>query len=473
MKKALKRILAYVLCAMLLQGSVQAKETWTGKEEYRFIQDLVSFIEENAKFPAERAVLLDKALEAKLVRPEEGFNGMVDAIMRSLDEHSSYLSAQDYAALREETLEGAFCGIGVTISMARGSCVVISALPDSPAQRAGILPGDILIAIDGENVENEAFEIIRSKIRGEQNTVVEIGVRRGKETLSFSVVRTLLKSETVEYKKMGSIGYMQITSFSANTSQEVEEGLSYFRWEGVQNLILDLRDNPGGEMQAALDVCRQFVPKGVIMRVEYANSDEDTLYYNEKSPAEKWNLVVLVNEGSASAAELLAGAIQDTKSGHLIGRTTFGKGTVQTILPIVTGGAIRLTVAEYKTARGRAVHHKGIEPDTVVKNSKSVTDTSYMVPMAYETAWKEGDSGEGVLAIEQRLAFWKYIEEADRELDKKTAEALCIYQAQNGLPVTGTADLYTQISLTSADYEQPMERDDQMAAALEYFNEKD
>lgn len=444
----------------------------TGAEEYVFLQDLIGFINENAKFPAPKADMLDAALCTHLTRPETGFNGMVEAVMETLDEHSSYLSADTYEAFQEETIEGEFTGIGVTISQTGEALVVISAIADSPAEKAGILPGDILIRVDGVNIENEEFEAVRNRIRGPENTTVEVTVRRGSAELSFTVLRTKLSLGSVAYEKRGGTGYLQLTNFTGTTSEEVKEALSYFNAEGVRDLILDLRNNPGGELGAALDVCRQFVPKGVIMRVEYANHKNNILYYNEEDPAYQFNLVVLINEGSASAAELLAGAILDTGSGYLIGTNTFGKGTVQTIVPITTGGALRLTVAEYKTAGGRAIHHRGIEPDLTVRNKKERVDTSYMVPMAFETEWKMGDESEGVLAIEQRLSFWGYIDEADEILDAETEAALRLFQAQNRLEITGTADIYTQIRLSGADYDAPIEKDNQLEKALEYFNEE-
>ncbi len=473
MKKKLGRIVSLLLCVLFLEGSVLAeKPAMTGAEEYMFLQDLISFINENAKFPAPKADMLDAALCTRLTRPETGFNGMVEAVMETLDEHSSDMTEETYTAFQEETIEGEFTGIGVTISQTEKALVVISAIADSPAEKAGILPGDILTKVDGVSIENEEFEAVRNKIRGPENTTVEITVRRGKTELSFTVLRTKLSLGSVTYEKLGTTGYLQLSNFTGTTSEEVRKALSYFDAEGTRNLILDLRNNPGGELGAALDVCRQFVPKGVIMRVEYANNKNNTLYYNETDPEYHFNLVVLINEGSASAAELLAGAILDTDSGYLIGTNTFGKGTVQTIIPITTGGALRLTVAEYKTAGGRAIHHKGIAPDLIVRNKKERIDTSYMAPMAFETEWKKGDESEGVLAIEQRLSFWGYIDEADRILDAETEAALRLFQAQNRLEITGNADIYTQIRLSGADYDAPVETDNQLEKALEYFNEE-
>ena len=456
---------------ILLTGNAAAMEL-SGAQEYRLIHELVDFITENAKFPKPEDVLLDEAFKARLIEPEKGFNGMVEAVMDSLDEHSSYMTETTYNSFMEETVDGAFCGVGVTISITENAFVVVSTLPGSPAEKAGILSGDVLTHVDGVNIEEEEFEAVRAKIRGPEGTTVQITVKRGREEKNFTVLRAMVQTETTEYEVMDKIGYLRLFSFSAKSGEEVETALTHFEKEGVKNVILDLRNNPGGELGAALDICRQFVPKGVIMRVEFADASQNTLYYNETDNKGRFNLAVLVNGGSASASELLAGAIQDTASGYIIGTETFGKGTVQTLLPIISGGAVRLTVAEYKTAGGRAIHHKGITPDLVLENRKEPQDVSYMVPLVFETEWKEGDVSEGVLAVEQRLAFWGYLAQADETLDGESAAALRLFQAQNGLSVTGTADVYTQIRLDDADYSLPVEKDDQLEAALEYFYEE-
>ncbi len=465
-KRLFVLLLSFVCLFTLPVGAIELD----GRMQYVFIHDLVDFIEENAKFPEDKNVLLDNALYARLTNPEAGFNGMVEAVMASLDEHSGYMTEETYNAFIEDSVSGAFSGIGVTLSNTKKGLVVISAFPGSPADKAGIETGDILIAVDGEDIRGMEFQAARGKITGPEGTTVQITVQRGEKILTLTVMRAVVEMTTVAYEIIEGIGHLVIASFNETTAEDVAAALAHFEKEGVRDVILDLRDNPGGEMHAALDICRQLTPRGVILRVEYAK--ENQLYYNETDNSGRFNLAVLVNEGSASAAEILAGAIQDTNSGVLIGTPTFGKGTVQTLLPVISGGGIRLTIAEYKTAGGRAVHHVGLMPDRYVKNTEKVVDTSYMVSLEMETAWKAGDTGQGVLAVEERLAFWNYMEEADTVADAETEAALRLFQAQNGLEVTGVADLYTQIRLNDADYDLPVEQDDQLRAAMEYLHEK-
>lgn len=469
MKNSIKRILTILCCLILWSSSANAAIRITGEQEYVFIHDLVDLVSDTAKFPVAEEILLDAAFKARLVTPEKGFNGMIEAVMDCLDEHSGYMTEETYRSFMENTISGKFSGIGINISIEGNTFVVLSPIKGSPAEKAGILGGDILVAVDDVNIENEEFQAVKQRITGEVGTTVKITVRRGKALLSFTVVRAIVETETVLYEVRDGIGYIELTTFNQSSAEKVKEATEYFQKEGIRDLIVDLRNNPGGEMQSALDICRLFTPKGVIMRVEYANSRKNELYYNEQNNRGKFNLVVLINGGSASASELFAAAVQDTASGTIIGTTSFGKGTVQTVLPIVTGGGIRLTVAEYKTAGGRALHKKGVVPDIVVENKKEIPDTSYMVPMEMSTTWQAGDTGTGVLALEQRLAFWGYMEEADEVADAKTTSAILLFQAHNNLPTTGTADIYTQLRLNDVSYEVPVEIDHQILAAMEFL----
>ena len=470
MKKMCRRILSVALTLLLLSSSVCALEL-TGAEEYAFMHDLVDFISENAKFPKSEAELLDVAFRERLTNPSSGFNGMVAAVMGSLDEHSSYMDEETYKTLIDKSVVGSFTGIGVSIIENHGDVVVVSAFPGSPAEAAGILTGDILIAVDDENLEGRGMDAIKEKIVGKEGTSVKVTVRRGEEELSFTMVRAALGSEPVTYEIMDGVGYLRFTSFNPKVTEDVGAAVAFFEKEGVEDVIIDIRDNSGGELNSALDISRMFTPKGVIMRVEYGNPDYNQLYYNEENNRGRFNLVVLVNGGSASASELFAGAVQDTSSGTIIGTKTFGKGTVQTVRRIITGGGIRLTVAEYKTAGGRAVHHEGVMPDVYVENTKTPQDFSDMLPMDFVAEWKKGDSGEGILAIEQRLAFLGFMEEADTVYDAATEAALRAFQVHTDLTVTGNADIYTQIELNAIDYTAPVENDDQLARALEFLHE--
>lgn len=468
MKKSIKRVLALLCTVLLFAVPAQAIEI-TGEQEYIFIHDLVDFVCDNAKFPVPKEELLDEALRARLVNPEAGFNGMIKAVMDSLDEHSGYMEEATYRSFLQDTVSGEFSGIGVNISITGDAYVIMSPIPGSPAEKAGLSAGDVLVAVDDVNIEAEEFEAVKARITGPVGTTVKITVRRGAELLHFTVARAMVEVETVHFEDMDGIGYLQLTNFTRSAVEDVEAAITYFENAGIQDVIIDLRNNPGGELNAALDICRLFTPKGVIMRVEYADSALNELYYNENDNSGKFNLAVLVNGGSASASEVFTGAIQDTNMGVVIGTQSFGKGTVQTVLPIITGGGIRLTVAEYKTAGGRSIHHKGITPDIIVENTTEIPDTSYMIPLDLSGTVSEGDTGEGVLALEQRLEFWGYMEEADSIADAQTAAALRLFQAQNSLPVTGTADVYTLIRLNDVNYAVPVEVDDQLAAALEFL----
>lgn len=469
MKRGIKRILI-LLCILLPFCMAVCAESMPGAFEYRVIHEMAKYIADNYKFGIDENTLIDAALYTKLTNPEGGFEAVAADMMNRLDEHSSYMTAETWKTFMEHSIAGSFAGIGVNISITTKEYVIVSTIPGSPAEAAGIMPGDILVSVDDVNVEGMEFTALRNKISGTIGTMVTVGVKRGASVLHFTVQRQQIEENIVRHEVRDNVGYIKMTNFALTAVPEVEKALEEFSALGIKDIIIDLRDNPGGDLNVALAMCRFFTPKGVIMRIEYAQNKNHELMYNEKDASGKYNLAVLVNEGSASASELFAGTIQDTNSGEIIGTKTFGKGTMQEIRKILTGGAMRLTIAEYKTASGRGVHHVGITPDRVVENTWSVRDTSYMKNMELTKTIKEGDSGEGVLALEQRLAFWGYMENADETADAETTKALRVFQARSSLPVTGEADIYTQMRLNDADYEVRFENDDQLAAAMEYFH---
>lgn len=469
MQKTGKRIFALCMIFILFVFPCQAAES--GELYYSYIHEFADYLCEDAKFPAEKSVLIDAALKANLTRSEDGLEGMLTEMVNCLDEHSSYMTAEELEAFMEQTVNGEFVGIGIVMSTFNDSSIIISTLPDSPAEGAGIMPGDILIAVDGQSLQGLSTDAVQDLIRGEAGTQVTVTLQRGTTQLELTMERALVADQAVSYSIEDGIGYLLLENFSMVTVPMVEEALDAFAAANVTNVILDLRNNLGGVVDVALDICRMFTPRGAIMRVEYANAEKNEVYYNETNAKGKYRLAVLVNGATASAAELLAGSIMDTKSGVIIGENTYGKGTMQNIRMLATGGALRLTIAEYKTAGGRSVHHTGIKPNILVENTYEIPDISYMQELKLNCPWKEGDTDQGVLALEERLVFLGYLEKADTVFAADTAAAVRMYQAINDLPVTGVADIYTQIRLDNADYETPRLRDNQLEKAKEYLHE--
>ncbi len=298
-------------------------------------------------------------------------NGLYKGLMEGLsDPYSVYYTEDEYNELTEDS-EGVFEGIGAYLTQNPESKVVTITrpIPGSPAEKAGLLTGDILVEVDHENVEGEDLNITVAKIRGKSGTKVNIGVRReGRDgVIRYDIVRAKVESLTVDSKMLdNSIGYIQINEFDDVTSSQFIKAFDELKREEMQGLIIDLRDNPGGSVKTCVEIADELLPEGMIVyteekdgtRDEYTSSGEN--YYDGP-------LVLLVNGNSASAAEILTGAVKDYGIGTILGTTTYGKGIVQRILPLGDGTGVKLTIANYFTPNGENIHGVGIEPDEVLE----------------------------------------------------------------------------------------------------------
>ena len=283
------------------------------------------------------------------------------------DPYSSYLDNQDFEALSTMT-EGYFGGVGMVMGLRKDNqFVVVSPIEDTPAYKAGIKAGDILLKIDGEDLSGQSLNEVVKKIRGQDGSQVTLTLKRGsEEAKDITVTRSDIKLKSVYGRMDGDgIGYIRVTNFNEDTDKDFGEKLQQLRNQGMKALVLDLRDNPGGLLESGVGVARYLVPKGPIVSV----TDKDGNTQTESSSLEKvdFPLAVLVNHGTASAAEIVSGAIQDTGSGKLFGVKTYGKGVVQNIFLLSNQTAVKLTVARYYTPSGRSIDKVGITPDEVVE----------------------------------------------------------------------------------------------------------
>lgn len=296
----------------------------------------------------------------------------------SLDPHSEFLDPQDYQELEDDT-EGQFGGLGLVVEQKNGYVTVIAPMDDSPGFRAGLRPGDRVIKIDDKNSEKMSLEDAVRLLRGEPGTKVTVTIARPStgETKVFTVNRAIIVTDMVKDingKKEfplgpNGIGYVRITEFGDNTGDELQEALTKLKSEGMKGLILDLRGNPGGLLDEAVDVCQKFLPRGqLIVSTEGRDSRENSVKRAEGKGDELKGepIVILVNFGSASAAEIVTGCMQDLHRAVILGEKTFGKGSVQSIFPLDDGSALKLTTAKYYTPSHRVIHEHGIAPDIFV-----------------------------------------------------------------------------------------------------------
>ncbi len=294
---------------------------------------------------------------------EGAIKGMVNALG---DPYSVYLDEESFKSLVTST-EGHFGGIGVVIGMKDNNFVVIAPLKGTPGDRAGIKSGDKITAIDGKKTAGQTLEDVVAQIRGKEGTTVEIELKTvAGEVKTVRVIRSDIKLETVAGEmKNNKIGYIRIGMFNENTGSDFIKKFHELEGQGMEGLVLDLRDNPGGLLSESVKVAELMVPKGPIVSVTERSGKSVTEYSSLEKV--KYPVAVIVNQGSASAAEIVAGALQDTKAGKLFGTKTFGKGSVQAVSNLDESTGMKLTIARYYTPSGRSINGTGIEPDVVIE----------------------------------------------------------------------------------------------------------
>ena len=315
------------------------------------------------------AEVLDR-IQADYVERTDDHKLMSSAIrgmVGELDPHSAFMDADEYEELKIAT-EGNYSGIGVEVTHEDGAIVVISPLDGSPAARAGIRAGDRIITVDGRTVDGTALADSIARIRGEPGTIVKLGISRPAvtEPIEFTIERAVVSVHSVRHEMLEpGYGYLRISQFSETTGPDIGEALGALQAAGrLRGIVLDLRNNPGGVLEAAVEVSDAFLERGVIVSAEGRAPEASFRMEAEAGDlAHGARIAVLVNEGSASAAEIVAGALHDNGRATLLGRRTFGKGSVQTVLPLTDGQALKLTTSRYFTPAGVSIHDRGIEPD--------------------------------------------------------------------------------------------------------------
>lgn len=344
-----------------LLGSAGASQNSRQEDEYRYFKmftDVFRIVKENYVGETSTRELIYGAL-----------NGM----LRSLDPFSAFFTPEQYREFRQET-EGEFGGIGIEIGMERGRPIVIAPIEGTPAYRAGIRSGDIILEVNGEDTSNMSLTDVVRRIRGKPGTKVTLTIlRKGADKpIRVELERAIIKIESVRWTRIQDIGYIRLSQFTEGAGRETERAIRSLLAQGVRGIILDLRNDPGGLLTEAINVSELFLREGKLIVYTKSKKGEVNRYFSRRNPVlpENIPLVVLINRGSASASEIVAGALQDHKRAVLVGERTFGKASVQNIIPLEDGSAIKLTVAHYYTPLGRLIDKKGIQPDIEVKVSE-------------------------------------------------------------------------------------------------------
>jgi len=307
--------------------------------------------------------------------------GALKGMLGMLDPHSEFMDVSKYEELRKDT-EGAFGGVGIVVSVKDNYITVVSPMEDTPGFKAGILPGDRIIKIDGRNTEKMSLQEAVKRLRGKPGTDVTLTISRPStgEVKDYKLTRAEIKVPTIKDINgknefpVGDdkIGYVRITQFGEQTADDLETALKKLESKNIESLIIDLRNNPGGLLDQAVAVCEKFLPRGTLVVSTEGQSANQKAEYRAggRGKHREYPLVVLVNNGSASASEIVAGCLQDLKRAIIVGEQTFGKGSVQSIIPLQDGSALRLTTAKYYTPSHRVIHERGITPDITVTMSE-------------------------------------------------------------------------------------------------------
>ncbi len=296
--------------------------------------------------------------------------GAIRGMLSTLDPHSAYMTPEMYKEIQVET-KGEFGGVGIQIGIKDNRLAVIAPIEGTPAHKAGIKAGDFIIKVNEETTKDLTLMEAVQRMRGPRGTKVVLTIQRegNNDPMVFTLVRDTIKIESVKSKMIeGNIAYVRLTQFQEQSGKDLAKALKQLRDQKAQSTILDLRNNPGGLLTTAVEVSEQFVGPGkLIVYVKSRDGRKDEYVSRVKDQPEDYPMIVLVNEGSASASEIVAGALQDWGRAVVVGNQTFGKGSVQTILPLQDGSGLRLTTAKYYTPKGRSIQSTGITPDIVVK----------------------------------------------------------------------------------------------------------
>jgi len=310
------------------------------------------------------------------VKPKDLIYGALKGMLSGLDPHSQFLDPDTYNELKVDT-EGKFGGLGIEITIKDNLLTVITPIEDTPAWKAGIKAGDRIVKIDNELTRDITLTEAVKKLRGKPATEVNLTVLREKDKkiLDFKIVRDIIKVKDIKEAKIleEGIAYVRLVEFREDTPRELETSLERLKKEGMQSLIFDLRNNPGGLLDIAVSVAEKFIEKGKLIVSTKGRKENQNMEFvsRETNPRLDMPLVVLVNEGSASGSEIVAGCLQDYKRAVILGTNTFGKGSVQTVIPLSDGSALKLTTSKYFTPLGRTIHGKGIKPDVVVEQPEA------------------------------------------------------------------------------------------------------
>ena len=431
----------FTSCFLLTVNLFAEEEKSKGNayNKLKVFSEILSLIESNYVDPTNNDSMID---------------GAISGMVKSLDPHTSYMPPVSYKEMQEETT-GKFGGLGIEISIRDGVLTVVSPIEGTPAFKVGIKPGDKIIRIEKESTLDMTLPDAVSRLRGETGTPINITVFRNsfKSPKDFTIIRDIIKVRSVVNKIYeDDIGYIKIRNFSKNTSSDLDQALADLKQKGITKLILDVRNNPGGLLNQAVEVTDRFLNKENLIVYTKGRSNEQNMRFtsHDKVAGVSYPMIILVNGGSASASEIVAGALQDLNRAIILGTTTFGKGSVQTIIPLSDGSALRLTTARYYTPSGRVIQENGIKPDIVVE--MKLLD-------------KNEKKKDKVVESEEKIRLRRFLREKDLKKHLKGKSSIEGVDANNPNKLDGdTSNKLDEATIKSL--EEDLRKDNQLQQAV-------
>ena len=410
-----------VLALLLCQATAALALTEETREYLAVFAEAMNIIENNYVEPQD---------------PKKLIYGAIKGMVGSLDTHSSFMAPEEFKELQIDT-KGSFSGIGIEITMKDNLLIVVSPIEGTPAYKAGLRAGDRIIKIDGQSTKNMTLTDAVRRIRGPKGSTVSLTIMRENvdKPKTFTMVREIIPIRSVRARHFeDGIGYIRIANFQENTDNDLRQALKDLnaKFKPLRGLILDLRNDPGGLLDQAVKVADEFLSSGLIVYTKGRHQANNRRFFAQEGNSDLEKsipLVILINEGSASASEIVGGALQDRKRAILVGTKTFGKGSVQTIVPLEDGSALRLTTAHYYTPSGRVINEKGIQPDLLVE-MPAVSESKSVKELQRE-ALERRMRGEDIAA----KAWTVPIDAAELERDPQLARAVQVLREGKGLRV--------------------------------------
>ena len=465
-----RRLIAAFASLALFVGTCPVFAEYEQSDEYNVFEQVAGYI---STYYIDDTLtdqqIMNNAISEFVKGDDERLVELLKSMLKALDPYSEFYTAEEYSEFINN-LNKTFYGIGVRIEVEGNYVVIVGFTAGSGAETAGIKLGDKISKVNGENMYGKTTTHVRNAIAGDLGKPVEITVVRDGAELTFDVIRGEVNEETVSYIKLSDkVGYISILDMSDNTTEEFVKALETADTDGITDIILDLRNNGGGYLSCAVAISSLIVPKGVIVDTKYRQPYMNKTYYSElENPKFKFN--VLVNGYTASAAEILTSAIQESGVGTVIGEQTFGKGYIQSSFPLSNGAVFKLTVGHYITRDGNEINGVGITPDVVVENEALPVDTSKYTQFTFSNKWHVGSSDINIYSAKEKLYYLGYYEGViNNDFDELLEDAIKRFQDDNDLYAYGVLDITTQSRIDKKFSELEVLVDKQLIKAYELF----